>query len=167
MRKPAIKFHSRRSGARFHTRARSTFFLFALSVLSACAHLEKRPDLPIESAVKESTDGRLDEAFAPLEAAHPGQSAFRLLIEGTEAFVTRVQSARVAVRSLDVQTYIWHSDLTGKYVLQALLDASDRGVKVRVLADDLDARGKNSAFAALASHPNISVRLFNPFASRS
>ena len=52
----------------------------------------------------------LDRLTAPAEAQHPGQSAFRLVIEGTEAFVTRLQSAKLAERSIDVQTYIWHAD---------------------------------------------------------
>jgi putative cardiolipin synthase len=73
----------------------------------------------------------------------------------------------MAERSLDVQTYIWNADLTGLYLAHVLLDAADRGVKVRLLVDDLDARAKNVGFAALAAHPNIEVRLFNPFASRA
>ena len=109
----------------------------------------------------------LDRAFAPPEASHPGQSAFRLLIDGTEAFVVRMQSARMAVRSLDVQTYIWHADLTGKFLAYQLLESADRGVRVRLLVDDMDARAKNAHFAALAAHPNIEVRVFNPFASRN
>jgi len=109
----------------------------------------------------------LDRAFAPQEASHPGQSAFRLLIDGTEAFVVRMQTARMAVRSLDVQTYIWHADLTGKFLAHQLLDSADRGVRVRLLLDDMDARAKNAHFAALAAHPNIEVRVFNPFASRN
>jgi putative cardiolipin synthase len=96
------------------------------------------------------------------EARHPRESAFRLLNEGTEAFVVRMQSARLAARSLDIQTYIWHSDLTGTYLAQQLLESADRGVRVRLLLDDLDARAKNDGLAALAAHPNIEVRMFNP-----
>ena len=90
-----------------------------------------------------------------------------MLVDGTEAFVARMQSAHLAARSLDVQTYIWHSDLTGNFLAQRLIEAADRGVRVRLLVDDLDARAKNTGFAALAAHPNIEVRVFNPFASRS
>src|SRR6185436_7678883 len=92
---------------------------------------------------------------------------FRLVIEGTEAFVLRAHSAQVAQRNLDVQTYIWHADPTGLFLAQRLLDAADRGVKVRLLVDDMDARAKNDGFAAIAAHPNIEVRMFNPFATRS
>jgi putative cardiolipin synthase len=72
-----------------------------------------------------------------------------------------------AGRSLDVQTYIWHDDLTGSFLAVKLLEAADRGVRVRLLVDDMDARGKNFGFAALHAHPAIEVRMFNPFASRS
>jgi putative cardiolipin synthase len=86
--------------------------------------------------------------------------------EGTEAFVVRARSAYIAGRSLDVQTYIWHADTTGGYLAYRLLQAADRGVKVRLLVDDMDARGKHYSFAALDAHPNIQVRMFNPFQSR-
>ena len=135
--------------------------------LAACAQLQPRPDLPLASAIPLSDSGPLDRAIAPAEARHPGQSAFRLVIDGPEAFAIRVHTARLAARSLDVQTYIWHADLTGMYLAQQVINAADRGVKVRLLVDDMDARAKNAGFAALAAHPNIDVRLFNPFASRS
>jgi putative cardiolipin synthase len=135
-------------------------------VLGACAQLQPRAPLPDEHAALIAAGAPLDQAFATLEANHPGESAFRLLTDGTEAFVARMQSARMAQRSLDVQTYIWHSDLTGKFLAEQLLEAADRGVKVRLLVDDMDARDKSTRFAALSSHPNIEVRVFNPFASR-
>ena len=138
-----------------------------ISSLAACAQLQPRPDLPFDAVIPLSENGPLDRSIAPAEAQRPGQSAFRLVIEGPEAFAIRVYSARLAVRSLDVQTYIWHADLTGMYLAQQLIDAADRGVKVRLLVDDMDARAKNAGFAALAAHSNIDVRLFNPFASRT
>ncbi len=58
----------------------------------------------------------MSERVGNIEDAHPGQSGFRLLSDGSEAFVVRMQSARLAARSLDVQTYIWHADLTGAYL---------------------------------------------------
>ncbi len=80
--------------------------------------------------------------------------------------MVRMQSARLAARSLDMQTYIWHADLTGMYLAQQLLESADRGVRVRLLLDDLDARAKNDGLAALAAHPNIEVRMFNPLVTR-
>lgn len=106
------------------------------------------------------------ERIAPEEAAHPGESGFRLLSDGTEAFLVRMHSARLAARSLDVQTYIWRSDMTGTYLAARLLESADRGVRVRLLLDDLDARAKNDGLAALAAHPHIDVRMFNPWVTR-
>ena len=134
--------------------------------LGACGQLPPRPDYPPEVALAPGAGGRLDSTIGPAEAQHPGQSAFRLVVEGNEAFLTRAQSTRVAVRSIDVQTYLWRADLTGMVLAQLLLDAADRGVRVRLLLDDMDARAKNAGLAALAAHPRISVRLFNPFISR-
>ena len=152
-------------------RERSLAWVLLLALpltLGACAQLQPRGDLPMELAKPiAETSAPLDRALAPNEASRPGQSAFRLLIDGTEAFVVRMQSARMAVRSLDVQTYIWHADLTGMFLAHQLLESADRGVHVRLLVDDMDARAKNAGFAALASHPNIEVRVFNPFASRN
>jgi putative cardiolipin synthase len=109
---------------------------------------------------------QLDRLIAEAEARHPDQSGFRLVIEGPEAFAIRARTALLAGRSLDVQTYIWHADLTGLYLAHRLLEAADRGVKVRLLVDDIDAHAKTAGFAALDAHPNIAVRAFNPFASR-
>jgi putative cardiolipin synthase len=148
---------------------RSLFRAFVpvlLVALGACARLQPRPELPVESAIPASAGSPLDQATAAAEEAHPGQSAFRLVTDGTEAFAARAHSARQASRSVDVQTYIWHADLTGMFLAQQLLDAADRGVKVRLLLDDLDARAKNAGLAALSAHENIEVRMFNPFASR-
>jgi putative cardiolipin synthase len=147
-----------------HPSLRILFFAFC--GLSACAQLPPRTELVEEFALRADQDSPLDRALLTAEAQHSRQSAFRLVVEGTEAFVLRVQSARMAQRSLDVQTYIWHADLTGMYFAHELIAAADRGVRVRLLLDDMDARAKNAGLAALAAHPNIHVRLFNPFASR-
>ena len=142
------------------------WLLPALLLLSACAQLPDRPELPPSTAVPAASGGALDELIAPAEAHRPGASGFRLLSEGPEAFVIRNRSARLAVRSLDVQTYIWHDDMTGLFLAATLVEAADRGVQVRLLLDDMDARTKNYALAALDAHPNIEIRLYNPLASR-
>jgi putative cardiolipin synthase len=138
-----------------------------LFLLAGCASLEPRPELPIQAALPAGEGTKLDAAIGPAEARHPGQSAFRLVREGPEAFAIRSRTAFLAGRSLDVQTYIWHDDGTGSYLGYRVLEAADRGVKVRLLVDDMDARSKNYGFAALDAHPNIDVRMFNPFATRA
>ncbi len=141
--------------------------LVIAGLLSGCVSLEPRPELPVEAAVPIGSGAVLDAMIAEAESRHPGQSGFRLVREGPEAFAIRARTAALAERSLDVQTYIWHDDLTGRYLAMQLLEAADRGVKVRLLVDDMDARDKDYGFAALDAHPNIQVRMFNPFESRS
>jgi putative cardiolipin synthase len=122
--------------------------------------------LPPTSAIPPGDGTELDRLIAGPESQHPGESGLRLVGEGPEAFAIRARSALLAGRSLDVQTYIWHADTTGKYLAHRLLEAADRGVRVRLLVDDMDARAKNQGFAAIAAHPNVDVRMFNPFKSR-
>jgi cardiolipin synthase C len=132
-----------------------------------CSSLAPRPELPPETAVAAALGSRLDDLIAPVEAAHPGQSGFRLMREGPESFAIRSRTALTAGRSLDIQTYIWHDDATGAFLAYRALEAADRGVRVRLLVDDMDARSKHYTFAALDAHPNIEVRMFNPFGSRT
>ena len=145
---------------------RSLLLAIAVLGLSACAQLQPRPELPVDTGSPPGTETQLDRVAAEAEAAHPGQSGFRLVSDGREAFVIRWHTAGIAERSIDVQTYIWHADTTGLALASRLLAAADRGVRVRLLVDDMDARAKNLGFAALHAHPRIDVRTFNPFASR-
>jgi putative cardiolipin synthase len=118
------------------------------------------------TALPAGSDSPLDLEIAPRLAQHPKESGFRLVSDGVEAFALRALSARRAGRSLDVQYYIWHADVTGVLLLRELVTAADRGVRVRLLLDDLDARAKNFQLVAVDAHPNIEVRIFNPFATR-
>ncbi len=145
---------------------RMMLLVVASAGLVACAQLPQRADLPYAAAVPAASGGAIAARVAPAEAAHPGQSGFRLVSSGAEAYALRMYGAREAVRSLDIQTYIWHADMTGMLLAHHALAAADRGVKVRILVDDMDARAKNTALAALDAHPNIEVRLYNPLASR-
>src|SRR4249920_3954909 len=152
----AVPTCSRSPAATTRTRSLACMLLLTVSAaLGACAELQPRAELPMESALSTSSTTVLDRTFEPVEARHPEEAGFRLLVEGTEAFVARMQSARMAERSIDVQTYIWHADLTGKFLAWQLLDSADRGVKVRLLIDEMEARAKSDHFAALSTHPNI------------
>jgi putative cardiolipin synthase len=141
--------------------------LALLAMLAGCAQLPPRADTPPQASLPPATEGLIAQRTLPAEAAHPGQSGFRLVGDGTEAYALRAYSAQAATRSLDIQTYIWHNDLTGRMLARQALQAADRGVRVRILADDLDARAKNAGLAALDAHPQIEVRLYNPMASRA
>jgi len=88
------------------------------------------------------------------------------LPDAREAFAARALLAEAAERSLDVQYYIWRNDLTGTLLFDCLREAADRGVRVRLLLDDNNTSRLDATLAALDSHPNIEVRLFNPFVLR-
>jgi putative cardiolipin synthase len=121
---------------------------------------------PTSQFIAETAQTRLGRELQPLVEQHPGESGFYGLTEGTEAFVLRFDLIRSAEKSLDVQYYIWHDDLTGEVLYNQLLAAADRGVRVRILLDDLDTAGKDAMLGIIDAHPNIEIRLFNPFANR-
>ena len=111
----------------------------------------------------ETTLGR---ATAPLVDAHPGLSGVVALRTGGDAFAARALLADAAERTLDVQYYIWHADMSGTLLLDALRRAAARGVRVRMLLDDNNTSGLDSTLSPFAALPNVEVRLFNPFAAR-
>lgn len=119
---------------------------------------------PPSTALAADTDTHLARTIEPLTAAHPGRSGFHLLSNGIEALAARLLLASRAERSIDVQYYLLHADLTGYVFVAQLLKAADRGVRVRLLLDDITTKGHDPGIAALDSHPNIEVRIFNPFA---
>lgn len=108
----------------------------------------------------------VDRLIAPLTAAHPGSTGILVLAAGRDAFRARALSARVAGRSLDMMYYLWRGDLTGNLLVQEVLAAADRGVRVRLLLDDINTRGLDPEYLALSGHPNVEVRLFNPAKNR-
>jgi len=140
---------------------------FVLGLLvTGCASLPGKVERTESRAVVDTADTRLAKVFATAVAAHPERSGVRALQSAEDAFAARILLARRADRSLDVQYYIWRNDTTGKLVWQALWDAAERGVRVRVLLDDANTGGLDPMLATLDAHPNIEIRLFNPFANR-
>ena len=108
----------------------------------------------------------LDQELAPLLARHPGQSGVVMLVDGRDAFAARAVASRRAGRSIDLMYYIWQDDVTGHLLLRELWQAAERGVRVRMLLDDINTRGKDGALLAMGEHPNIEVRVYNPFRNR-
>lgn len=98
---------------------------------------------------------------------HEGKSGLRIVSDDLEAFRFRFDLARAAGRSLDLQYYYWKSDVTGKLLAREILTAADRGVRVRLLLDDINSMGLDATYLALNMHPHIEVRLFNPSRSRT
>jgi putative cardiolipin synthase len=127
------------------------------------------PPLPdrVGTHALDSSGTRLGAVHIADMAANPGQSGIALLADGREAFAARAALARVAERSLDLQYYIWHGDVSGRLLMKELLAAADRGARVRLLLDDNGTAGLDRELAALDRHPLIEVRLFNPFVIRA
>ncbi|WP_444813091.1 phospholipase D family protein [Variovorax saccharolyticus] len=135
-------------------------------LVAGCSSLPGKVERTESQAVANTADTRLAKSFAPALKAHPDKSGIRALPAAEDAFAARILLARHADRSLDLQYYIWRNDTTGKLMWQALWDAAERGVRVRVLLDDANTSGLDPMLAALDAHPNIEIRLFNPFANR-
>ena len=98
-------------------------------------------------------------------AAHPGQSGAYVLEKGSEALVARAWLADHARESIEVQYFIWSTDNIGILAAEALLRAAGRGVRVRVLVDDLLIDAPDESLLALARHPRIDIRIYNPLTS--
>ncbi len=109
---------------------------------------------------------RLGNKIAQASATHAGNSGFRIITAGEDAFLIRVQMINAAERTLDLQYYIFRGDETGRLITDALLNAADRGVRVRVLVDDGDTLSGDEQILALGSHPHVEIRIFNPFVYR-
>ena len=146
---------------------RAVLLLAALLLLNACRSLpdlslrEPSVHIPVRSAPQLESLLRL-----PKRAPAPPNAYLYILDHPHDAFTARaalIQHARIA---LDVQYYIWRNDISGNLLLQYLYQAAERGVRVRLLLDDNNTHGNDAVLAALDAHPNIQVRLFNPFLYR-
>lgn len=141
--------------------------LLLSAVLAGCAALPSLEGRVASSVITDTDDTRLGMAIAPLAAQHPGVSGIYPLADGRDAFAARALLAAAAERSLDVQYYIWHKDITGTLLFDALRQAAERGVRVRLLLDDNNTSGMDQILTMLGKQKNIDIRLFNPFVPRS
>ncbi|MFP4833661.1 phospholipase D family protein [Paraburkholderia sp. BR10879] len=150
---------------------RACFALVCLALIAGCATRPPATDYPRETSAalpaQQASATPLGAALAAPLAAHPDESGFRLLATGTDSLQMRVALARAATKTLDMQYYIANEDTTGKLLLGSALYAADRGVRVRMLVDDLNFHDIDRLMAALNSHPNIQIRVFNPYGSTS
>ncbi|HVT33406.1 MAG TPA: phospholipase D family protein [Rhodanobacteraceae bacterium] len=151
--------------------ARAFVRLFLLLILGAaaagCATLRTDVPRPPSMALAPVVDTPSTRYVASETAAHEGESGFRPLIGNMNALMSRIVLIDHARHSLDLQYYIFDNDATGRLVAQRILAAADRGVRVRILLDDLDIEGQDNLLDALDAHPSIEVRLFNPFRFRN
>jgi putative cardiolipin synthase len=140
--------------------------LFLSAVSTACATLPRDYPRTESSAFADYLETPVGRLFEEEAAKHPGDSGFAILRYGRQAFTSRIAMTELAEKSLDLQYYIWEEDATGRILAERLLRAADRGVRVRILVDDINLGGRDAFVAALDAHPNIEIRIFNPFAHR-
>jgi len=144
----------------------SAFSLF----LAACAgpSLRDEPIQKTESFAKSpATTGILWESANRIMQTHgPEYSGFRLLDTSYDALMARLALIDSAISSLDIQTYLWYPDNSGRLIFERAVEAAQRGVHVRLLIDDLLTIGLDQVIFEVQKHPNIELRLFNPWQER-
>jgi putative cardiolipin synthase len=145
----AISLRSRAVASRSTARLLGCALLLAVA---GCASLPPLGERSVSTALVAPRGTPIADVVGPRAAARPGLSAIYPLRAGVEAFAARVALIDAAATSLDIQYYIWHDDLTGQLMFDAVRRAAGRGV--------------DPTLAALDAHPNVEVRLFNPFPNR-
>ncbi len=149
-----------------HLLNRSLTLIGVIFIFVSCGtvpidHAAKVPSKAIETPHKTFL-GRL---FTPIANNYPGQSGFLLLEKGEDALLWRGALTDVATSTLDAQYFIWEDDNVGTIAAERLLRAAERGVRVRVLLDDLLLNTQPEYLALLDAHPKIEIRVYNPVGS--
>ena len=137
----------------------------SMVLLTGCGALPSSPKRHSSWHLTETGNTALGRAVQAA-GVRDGRSGVRALSNPLEAFAARMLLATTAERALDVQYYIWRADLTGTLLLDALRRAADRGVRVRLLLDDNGTSGLDTLLLALDAHPQVEIRLFNPYPNR-
>lgn len=142
--------------------------VLAVVVASGCVTLPPGADYPrtASSALAQPEQTRLGRQFAAPAREHKGNSGFRFIPAGMDGFLVRMQMINAAERSIDLQYYIFRGDETGRLLTHAVLQAADRGVRVRLLVDDAETEPGDEQILKLEAHGSIEIRIFNPFAYR-
>ncbi len=144
---------------------RRLMLIVALIALTGCAGLPDRAsiDISVSSAVVTSAEGRLAVTAHNALIRAESSSAFKMLPLGSVTYQTLVELAAQAHQSLDIQTFELHGDTSGTMLLKSLRDAAARGVRVRVLVDDLHTDTAEQLLSDIAAFDHVEVRLVNPF----
>lgn len=145
------------------TYLRAWFAWLVIALLTGCASLPEHVDRPVTTALPNAESATLLGRLAQTNAPSADVSGFRLIPSGEEAYATLLTLADGAERTLDLQYFIIASDNSVRELMRHVRAAADRGVRVRMLVDDLHSDGRDLAFLKFSSHKNIDVRLFNPF----
>jgi len=134
--------------------------IYKLLLTSILSVLSTHPLVAHETTAHETTS--VKNLILPITSEHPDKTGLYVLEKGGNALLARGWLADRATKSIDVQYFIWSSDNIGKLAAEALLRAAERGVHVRVLVDDLLIDAGSDDLFAMAYHPNIEIRVYNP-----
>jgi cardiolipin synthase C len=143
-------------------RFRLVLLIVFAAALSGCASLPPPPDKPESRALADPSGTALAQLVRK-NAPSSDVSGFRLLVSGEEAMGAYAALMKHAQKTLDLQYYIVRSDPSGRALIGKVREAADRGVRVRLLIDDFNTSGQDAELLTLTRHPNIDVRLYNPF----
>ena len=135
--------------------------------LSGCGAMPPQTDRRNEPAFNDPETTTLGQRALAEAQRHSGQSGLLILDRGYQAFLQRAALIEAAERSIDAQYYIWNGDRSGRYLAHRLMLAADRGVRVRLLLDDINVGNRDAMLGLLDRHPNIEIRIFNPSAART
>ena len=132
---------------------------------ASCATVrEDYPEPEPSFASEPAASGPLADLASAFARQHGFEkSGFLLLENNAESLKWRLALIDEARHSLDVQYYLWYADASGDIMLKRCLDAAKRGVRLRLIADGLILIGEGTTIATIDDHPNIEVRIFNPF----
>lgn len=141
--------------------------LVACLLFAGCATTIPRDhERPVSTAFAEPGETVLGQFFQAEIDAHPGKSGVVLVPTGEWGFRARAGLLNQAEKTIDVQYYIWEVDTAGIVLAERLMRAADRGVRVRMLLDHVTTKKTDFKFARMDFHPNIEIRVFNPFANK-
>ncbi|MCU4394613.1 phospholipase D family protein [Acinetobacter parvus] len=159
--------HTKISTTTYNKSMLAIYCSIAITV-TGCSTLPKHTieSIPETALQVDTAQTTLAQIIQPLQEQHPELTGYLVLFEPLEALSARLRLIDKAEKTLDLQYYIWDNDKVGALALHALIRAADRGVRVRLLIDDNNAKSTEGIFLALAQHPNIEVKLFNPYRFR-
>jgi len=140
--------------------------LIFTGLLAGCATVSFEQPKPYSTAITDTQDTAFGQYARYLTAAHDGESSFYPLKGGMDALGVRLRLAEKATKSIDLQYFLMKSDTAGAVMANALLQAADRGVRVRFLLDDVFTTVPDDSFLLINQHPNIDIRIFNPVSRR-
>lgn len=146
---------------------RGVLLMACYLLVTACATLPVDRPSSSSTAFSDPESTSLGQMLSPYADRDPSRSGFALLDTGRDALKARLAAIDMADQAIDLQYYIWNSDYAGRLLAQKVLQAADRGVRVRLLIDDFNVGDRDKHLSAMDVHPSVDVRIYNPNVART